>query len=918
MLTAEQLAARRETIAGSADLTALGQHIATRNAKVAERLPPIPDVKALLSVDGGRCPEDGRPLVFDPWNPDEHTCPECGRRYRGDRHHRAWAKYQHLWLVERAVELATLGALGLGTPRSAPRASEILRLYGERYFQYPNRDNVLGPSRLFFSTYLESIWILNYLGAATLLRESEALDEATARAVHTVADEAANLIGEYDEGFSNRQTWNNAALCAIAVWFEDEDLARRSIQSETGLIAHLRGYRDDGMWYEGENYHLFALRGMLTGAGWAAHAGMDFSAEPELAVALLRALRAPALTALPDLTFPARKDARFGVSLAQPMYLESWEIGLGRLMNTQPGADDPENGLAPWLHALYRSAPTRLETFESYLHEAPIEPLPAPHSRRTLSWWSLLEMAPELPASDAPWVPPSVLMSGQGLGILRTAGRYASLECGGGSGGHGHPDRLNLTLHADGVYWLPDFGTGSYVTRDLFWYRSTLAHNSPRQDGISQPPDDAQGEAFDERDGWGWVRGRFGSLTRTVVLGEQYLLDVLEQSGQDERTLELPWHFTGRGDVRGGRWEDGELADEFVNNVLRLAPGSADSAVLDLATDHRTLAAHFAFSGELLRADAPGRPGGPSERLYVQRARGRNLRFVTVIEFRPAGSVVRAVRTRGDLVEIETPAGTDRHRFTGRGWEITGPAGPVALGSRAVTPPRVDPLLSLEPPTRATGSAWRVDAPPALDGTLDGFDMAEPIRLELEDQYRRSEEAFAGVEDFSAVCVANWDDDALYLGIDVTKPDPCFRAGDAAPKLLDNEPDDIHSDGVQVYLSTHGTGVEEWIGVLAVPEPGGSRLRVRPVSNGTADPNAVRGAWRATDTGYCITVAFAWPEGFVKHAGGRIGFDLLVNEMHADRERRVGQLVWSGGNGWVWLQGDRQDPARFGILELVG
>ena len=55
-------------------------------------------------------------------------------------------------------------------------------------------------------------------------------------------------------------------------------------------------------------------------------------------------------------------------------------------------------------------------------------------------------------------------------------------------GGHGHPDRLNLVLHADGEYWLPDFGTGSYVARDLFWYRSTLAHNAPRLDGASQPP----------------------------------------------------------------------------------------------------------------------------------------------------------------------------------------------------------------------------------------------------------------------------------------------------------------------------------------------------------------------------------------------------------------------------------------------
>jgi hypothetical protein len=40
--------------------------------------------------------------------------------------------------------------------------------------------------------------------------------------------------------------------------------------------------------------------------------------------------------------------------------------------------------------------------------------------------------------------------------------------------------------------------------------------------------------------------------------------------------------------------------------------------------------------------------------------------------------------------------------------------------------------------------------------------------------------------------------------------------------------------------------------------------------------------------------------------------------MYADRVRRAGQLVWSGGNGWVYLQGDRQDPDRMGVLELIG
>src|SRR5207245_9725575 len=104
-------------------------------------------------------------------------------------------------------------------------------------WRFPNRDKVLGPSRLFYSTYIESLWTCNYVAAATLLRAADQLDEATARGVNQVAEEAATLIGEYDEGFSNRQTWNNAALAAVAGWFEGEALARRGLEGETGPIA---------------------------------------------------------------------------------------------------------------------------------------------------------------------------------------------------------------------------------------------------------------------------------------------------------------------------------------------------------------------------------------------------------------------------------------------------------------------------------------------------------------------------------------------------------------------------------------------------------------------------------------------------------------------------------------------------------
>ena len=918
MVTPELLAQRREQLAGSADLRGLLARIGERNARVVREPPPIPEVKAQLSVDGGVCPADESPLVFDPWSPDRHRCPACGKVYTGDLHHRHWARHQHLWLAERAVELATLDALG-GDAAAGGRAARLLQDYGARYFRYPDRDNVLGPSRLFFSTYLESIWVLNILAAAAVLREAGHLDEATGRAVHVVAEEAANLIGEFDEGFSNRQTWNNAALAAIAVWFEDLDLARRAIEGPTGLVQHLRGYRRDGMWYEGENYHLFALRGLLLGAQWAALAGVDFLADRDLSARIVQALRAPMASALPDLTFPARKDSRFGVSLAQPMYVELWEIGLAN-----------DAGLAAWLHALYRAPSVARQLFDSYLHEAPLSAAPAAVTRTGLSWWALWHMAPALPEAegDAAPTPASTLLADQGLAVLRFGNRYASLECGRYGGGHGHPDRLHLTLHADGVHWLPDPGTGSYVSPLLAWYRSTLAHNAPRLGGVSQTPGDATCEAFAVEGDWAWVRGRFGDLARTVVLGPGYLLDLIELNGREERLLELPWHLAGKAEARGvaggGRWEAATLADRFVTAVERYAPDAADRVVLlESGASGAALTVRLMGPGSVLRAMGPGLPDAPAPRaFFVQQASGRSLRGLAVVEFGPAGSLVLELRAQGDAIEVRTTAGVDRHQPSDRGWTIVTASQRITLAGKRSPEPPEELFFNLEPPTRPSAVALRVDTPPALDGTLDGFDMESPLSLELEDQYRRSEEPYAGPEEFRAAAYAAWDDAALYLAVDVTKPELCCRPGDAPPLRLDNEPDDIHADGIQVYLAPDRASgsATALTGFLVVPDGRGSAgaLRVRTVSDASGDAAAVRGAWRRTDAGYCLTVAIPWPTDLVGHGEQTVAFDLIVNEMLPGRQRRAGQLVWSGGGGWVWLRGDRQDPERLGVLELVG
>jgi hypothetical protein len=907
VLTAPELDARRELLGASSDLASLARRLAERAAPVLAQRPVVPSAKALLSADGGVCPDDGAALDFDPWSPSGHRCPRCGRSFSGERHDRAWARFQHLWLAERATTLAALASL-TGHAGAAGRAGEILSAYASSYFSYPNRDNVLGPSRLFFSTYLESIWVTNYLAAAMLLRESGHLADDLAGGVSVLAEEAANLIGEFDEGFSNRQTWHNAALAAIAVWFEDEELATRVVQGPTGMLAHLvRGFGEDGMWYEGENYHLFALRGQLTAMGWARHADVDLLADERLAARLAAALRAPAVTALPDHTYPARKDSRFGMSLAQPMYLELWEVGLARLGDT--GSD-----LWSWLRELYRTPAPAAGTFDSYLHEAGEPASFTSRTRADLSWWALLEMAPSLPDAAEPWSPGPALLERQGLAILRDGLRYASLECGRFGGGHDHPDRLHLTLHADGQHWLADPGTGSYVSQDLFWYRSTLAHNAPRLDGCSQLLAAAQCEAFDVGQGWSWTRGRWDEVTRTLVAGS-YLLDVVELNGTEDRLLELPWHPAGAVEVvTGGGWAADRFPDPFLQDVERFTGSIAEGVVLRAAaTDGSTLTLRLRFDGELLRASAPGH-ADRAERatFYLVRTRGRAARLIAVLET-TRGARVRSLSTAGEVIEVETAEGTDRHRALPEGWEISTASETVRLGGlcRLVTEPK--PLIDLERPTIPTGAALHVTPAPALDGSLDDFDASEPMTLDYDDQYRRSEEPYGGPEEFSSTLLANWDEDGLYLGVDVVKAEVVVRPGDAAPLRLDNEPDDINADGLQVYLRTQPDGPVYGFLIVLASEDGG--IRVRPTTGRAGTPEMVTGGWQPTGTGYSITVRIALP-GWNPRAGDILDFDLLVNEMHPGRLRRAGQLVWSGGGGWVYLRGDRQEDEALGRLEL--
>ena len=894
-------------------------------APVVAAPPTVPRDKARLSRTGGICPNDGARLAFDPWSPDAHRCPRCGREERGDAHYRAWLMWYQLWLAERAVQGALLHVLE-GDPDEVAVCTALLAQYAESYLAFPNRDNALGPSRLFFSTYLESIWLLQVCVALDLMETGGRAGALSGSVRDTVIEPAARLIAEFDEGGSNRQVWNDAALFAAGRLLGDDSMATRALDGPSGIVSHLaNGLLADGTWFEGENYHMFAHRGLWYGLTMARSAGV------ELPGSLVRRFDdgyvTPWLTALPDLTLPSRRDSPYAVSLRQWRFAEMAELGLAR---------SGDERLLGALGRLYSDDAPRRDTGRSRSAADVERNEPASAlSRADLGWRALLHALPVL-GELRPSAPGSTVLEGQGIGVFRRdEGRiYVALDYGHSGGGHGHPDRLGVMLCDGGTRWLDDPGTGSYVDRSLHWYRSTLAHNAPLVDGRSQRPTHGRLLAFDQRSDAGWIEAAAAGLApgvtarRAIVVMSDYVVDTFEWSSTQPVRLDLPLHADG--ETAGAEWVSSSLTGargledgfDFVHGAECAVP-VASGAGGSNQSRHTELTLH-ASSGastsvvrlfadppvEWWRARAPGVPGASEQRFHLARWNGTAGRLTMVWDLRDRMRSCSA--TPNGLLLERDDGSSHEHVRTARGWRVD---------IRGAEPRTIELAGRVEemPAARAEAPATPAAPPHVIRST--------PLIFELgETHYRRSEQAWAEAGKPRALVAIESDGNQLAVGVRVFTPHPVFVPANALNDM-DNEHADVNGDGIQIHIraartppspgapgmsgraASHAPGAQYIAGWVAIPEPG-ERVRVREVAGSEAGwlPD---GGWQRMPDGYRLRLLF--PLDRLGPPGPRpFDLDLIVNETAPGRERRRGQLVLSGARGeWVYLRGDRQPPERF-------
>jgi hypothetical protein len=859
----------------------------------------VPTAKALLSRTGGRCACDGGLLDYDPFDA-RHRCPRCGREWTGEHHDRFRLYWHQLWLAERVVHAAVLGVL-LDDPRCIATSADLLDAYAAQYQLYPNVDNVLGPTRPFFSTYLESIWLLQLAIALDLLETgapSPAIAALGGRVRERLIGPSAALIASYDEGMSNRQVWNNAALLAAGTLLDDAAMYERALTGPSGLHAHLaQSLLGDGSWYEGENYHLFAHRGLWYGVQIAETAGHPLP--PELTGRFEAGFVSPFRTLLPDLTYPSRRDSQYAVSVRQPRFAESCELGLAR------GGDDRLLGM---LARLYDPSVPRGETGRARSSADVERNLPATGlTRADLSWRTLLMARETLPAIEPPPLR-SDLLPAQGFGILRrdNGTLFVGLDYGHSGGGHGHPDRLSLLLSDGARRWFNDPGTGSYVEETLHWYRSTLAHTAPLVDGRSQPRVHGELVAYEDANTAAWMSAHAElapglSVVRTVVLLDDYLVDLLQWEGELSHELALPLHgldLVDADDIPLAReaapMSGGAAAEDgfsFLCDTARIL--SVTSGVLrvlggDAAYRLRGLIA-FQEGTSWWSAQAPGVPGSSGRSsLVLARCTAPSGSFISVWSWRD--SVAGLAVGMDSLAVTRSDGGRDVHAAVPGGWRISRER-PDSAGTHIV-------LGGLVPPSRTDRSS-EPRSVPRRDASVPS--RALPFSAVLgESHYRRSEQSWreAG-EPRAQVELRLAAARTLRIEVEISPSRRLFRAIDAE-NPYDNEPMAINGDGVQLYLAA---GEAKGAGLL-VPAGAGT-VAVRQIE-GWGSQLAPSATWRPTATGYAMAIEVTLPAG-----APELSVDLIVNETVPGRERRRGQLVLSGAAGeFVYLRGDRHEPGR--------
>ena len=326
--------------------------------------------------------------------------------------------------------------------------------------------------------------------------------------------------------FHNRAAVTMGGMASIAFCLQDKELIDRVVNGAYGFHRHMAAVPEDGLWEEGPSYAFMTFGHLGPGGGYmgvaegAYHAGVNLYEDPNLKKLLLT----PMKYAFPDMTLSGHGHARAGDSVVDRA---SWYA-------------------RPYLR-------TKDRRYGWVLREA----YEVRDIRRSRSLWGGGPF--EIPR-EVDYVPDfgTSHFSSRGMVMLRTGKGKEAINVlfdYGYTGGHAHPDKMNIALYANGQVQAPD-GIQLYTVPEAFTYNGQpVGHNTVVVDEGCQHPAESQSlrtlaiggrvqiadaedaEAYDDV-----------HLRRTLVLTQSYIVDFFRVVGG--RPHRYDWVYHNLGEMR--------------------------------------------------------------------------------------------------------------------------------------------------------------------------------------------------------------------------------------------------------------------------------------------------------------------------------------------------------------------------------
>jgi Alginate lyase/Heparinase II/III-like protein len=393
---------------------------------------------------------------FDPNKPSRS--PTTGKTYGSPRIKVARRFFEHVWLTFAVRDLALAYAITQNR-EYADKAAEILLKYTDAYPHFAAEKNGFGYTE---NSLNESVSIIPMAQGYDLIYNSGALTDVQKR--HIEQDffwpEAQRISQAGIKG--NWGSWQLSAVGVIGYATGHQRFADYAVNSFKSQITDQLG--DDGLWPESiQTYHFYPLDGFLSFVEAANNCGtnlFDWQAKPGKSLEAM--FEAPLRYMYPTLQLPAINDGWYNAFLPEDQYTVAyWHYHKPEFAwALQRSEEVGHTGVT----GDFYDQRYRLFLFNEKLPDS----IPAPVFTST----------------NFPRLGIAILRQGSDVPLDREM--FLTFHYGPFLG-HGHFDKMGVTLFANGQPLAPGLGTPAYGSPILNFFEGVGGHNTIATDEINQP-----------------------------------------------------------------------------------------------------------------------------------------------------------------------------------------------------------------------------------------------------------------------------------------------------------------------------------------------------------------------------------------------------------------------------------------------